>query len=82
MAEKKEEFKYGVSDLAEELGLAEASVRVGLRSIGAEKEGNRYGWNKESDFKAVLKELQARSAKKPDMTPKEGGKKKKKKKKK
>ena len=37
------EFKYGVKDLAEELGIKETSVRVQLRNKGIEKSGKSYG---------------------------------------
>ncbi len=64
-AEKPEkvEPKFGVPNLAGDLGLAEASVRVGLRSLGVEKNfGNKYGWDDEDSYKEVLKALQDRSA--------------------
>lgn len=45
--------KYGITDLAEVLGIAPASVRVKLRANGVEKVGGRYGW----DTKAELNEV-------------------------
>lgn len=51
------EFKYGVSDLAEVLGIKPASVRVGLRKAGIEKAGRSYGWNTKADLNAVADQL-------------------------
>ncbi len=64
-AEKAEkvEPKFGVPNLAADLGLAEASVRVGLRSLNVEKNfGNKYGWDSKEDYDEVLDALKERSA--------------------
>lgn len=61
-AEKKEaapEFKYGVSDVAEALGIENASVRVKLRKSGVEKAGKSYGWNSKADLQEVIDQLKA-----------------------
>ena len=68
-AEKKEkapEFKYGVDNLAEDLGIAPASVRVALRKAGIEKGGRAYGWNSQSDYKSVLTQLKPKKKAKND----------------
>ena len=53
------EFKYGVKDLAEELGIKETSVRVQLRNKGIEKSGKSYGWNSKAELKEVIAQLKA-----------------------
>ena len=51
-------YKYGVSALAKELGIKDASARVALRKHKVEKaEGGVYGWNSEKEFQAVVKQL-------------------------
>lgn len=55
------EFKYGVKDIAEELGIKETSVRVQLRNKGIEKSGKSYGWNSKSELKEVIAALKASS---------------------
>jgi hypothetical protein len=58
MAKKDEvAFKYTVENLAEDLGVQQQTVRIGLRKHGIEKTGNVYGWNNEKDYKAVLAKL-------------------------
>jgi len=53
-------FKFGVSALAKELNIKEASARVQLRKHSIEKaEGGVYGWNSEKAFKDVVKALGA-----------------------
>ena len=52
-----EEFKFTVANLAEDLGIKEASVRVKLRNAEVEKAGRAYGWNKKTDYDKVLKQL-------------------------
>ncbi len=47
-------FKYGVKDLAEALGIKEASVRVRLRNHEVDKAGKTYGWNTKADLQAVV----------------------------
>lgn len=63
-AEKeKEEWEYTVADLADELGIEAASVRVKLRNANVEREGRSYGWNTKKEFDAVLKQLSAKAEK-------------------
>lgn len=53
-----------MSDLAEAVGIAPASVRVALRALEVEKNfGNQYGWNTKKDFDEVVKALKERNAK-------------------
>lgn len=54
-----EKPKYGVSELADALGIEGASVRVKLRKSSFEKEGRAWGWDTKKDFDAVVKELKA-----------------------
>ena len=56
------EFKYGVEDLAEELGIKPASVRVQLRNKGIEKAGKQYGWNSKSELKEVIEQIKSGSS--------------------
>lgn len=53
------EFKYGVEDIAEELGIKPASVRVQLRNKGIEKAGKSYGWNSKAELKEVVDQLKS-----------------------
>lgn len=55
--EKAAEFKYGVSDVAEALGIKEASVRVQLRNKDVPKAGKSYGWNTQAELKEVIAKL-------------------------
>lgn len=57
------EFKYGVKDIAEEMGIKETSVRVQLRNKGIEKSGKSYGWNTKAELKEVIGQLSAGSKK-------------------
>lgn len=60
----KNEPQYGVTELAEAVGIAPASVRVALRDLEVEKNfGNKYGWNTKKDFDAITKALKERNAK-------------------
>lgn len=60
----KEAPKFGVTELAEAVGIAPASVRVALRSLNVEKtHGNQYGWDTKKDFDTVVKALKERNAK-------------------
>jgi hypothetical protein len=61
------EFKYGVAELAEKLGIEAASVRVKLRNAGIKKAGKSYGWNTKADLDEVIDELKSdnKPAKKP-----------------
>ena len=56
------EFKYGVEDIAEELGIKPASVRVQLRNKGIEKAGKAYGWNSKSELKEVIEQIKAKAS--------------------
>jgi hypothetical protein len=53
------EFKFGVEDIAEELGIKPASVRVQLRNKGIEKAGKSYGWNSKSDLREVIDQIRS-----------------------
>jgi len=77
------EFKYGVSDLAEKLGIEAASVRVKLRNAGIDKAGKSYGWNTKGDLDEVAAKLKSDEgkSKKADKESGKGDKKKDKKKK-
>lgn len=55
-----QEFKFGVADLAEELGIEPASVRVQLRNRKIEKAGKSYGWNSKAELKEVVDQLKAK----------------------
>jgi hypothetical protein len=64
-----EGFKYGVNELADELGVEPASARVALRKHGIEKQGAVYGWKNDRDFDAVIKQIKGdakKAAKKDD----------------
>lgn len=56
------EFKFGVQDIADELGIKPASVRVQLRNKGIEKAGKSYGWNTKSELKEVISQLKTSTA--------------------
>lgn len=56
------EFKYGVEDLAEELGIKPASVRVQLRNKGIEKAGKAYGWNSKKELQEVIDQIKSGSS--------------------
>ena len=51
------EHKFGVSDLAEKLGIKEASVRVQLRNKGIEKDGKSYGWDTKAELQEIADQL-------------------------
>lgn len=53
----KTDFKYGVDDVAKELGIKSASARIRLRQASTKKAGKSYGWNSRSDFEGVVKSL-------------------------
>jgi hypothetical protein len=59
------EFKYGVQDLADKLGIEPASVRVKLRNAGVAKAGKSYGWNTKADLDEVIEELKGDGDEKP-----------------
>ena len=56
------EFKFGVEDIAKELGIKPASVRVQLRNKGIEKAGKSYGWNSKSELKEVIEQIRSGSS--------------------
>ncbi len=58
-APAKTEFKFGVSDIAEKLGIKEASVRVQLRNKSIEKAGKSYGWDTKAEMQEVIDQLSA-----------------------
>lgn len=68
------EFKYGVSDLAEALGIEAPSVRVKLRAKGVEKAGKSYGWNTQAELKEVISQLKAADKEEDDEKPAKKGK--------
>jgi len=72
------EFKYGVEDIADELGIKPASVRVQLRNNDIEKAGKSYGWNSKKELAEVIDTIRSD---KDDEDEDEAPKKKKKKKK-
>jgi hypothetical protein len=74
-AEKAPEFKFGVEDIADELGIKPASVRVQLRNKGIEKAGKSYGWNSKADLKEVIDQLKASAKDSDDGDKKAKGKK-------
>lgn len=49
--------KYGIKDLAKQMDLKEASVRVKLRNAGVAKTGKAYGWNTKSELEDVASQL-------------------------
>lgn len=65
MAKDEDAPKYGVAELANELGIEQATARVGLRALQKKKivtkEGKRWGWDTKSDFNAVVKAMKARA---------------------
>ncbi len=65
-ARKAEEEKcdYGVPELAEELDIKEASVRIRLRNAEVPKAGKSYGWKTQKEFEAIVKQLTPAKAEK------------------
>lgn len=57
------EFKYGVADLAEMLGIQEPSVRVQLRNRGIKRAGKSYGWNSKDELKEVADAIRSTGGK-------------------
>lgn len=53
--------KYGVTELAQALGVKETSVRVRLRNAGVEKNGKVYGWDTKSEMQAVVDRLKSKA---------------------
>lgn len=66
--------KYGINDLAAELGIEPASARVRCRAKGIAKAGKSYGWNTKDELKAVADQVRAdpkaEAAEKPKAKPK------------
>lgn len=54
-----EDFKYGVEDLAEKLGIQAASTRVQLRKHKIKKAGRAYGWNTMTEVAAIADQIQS-----------------------
>jgi len=72
-----ETFKYGVSDLADKLGIEAATVRVRLRNANVAKAGKSYGWNTKAELEEVIAEIQAEKPvkkSKEDKAPKKAAK--------
>ena len=61
--------QYTVKDVAEAVGLQEASVRVGLRDSDFEREGRSWTWSTKKAFDEVCKFFKDRSDRRPDLTP-------------
>ncbi len=59
------EFKFGVEELAEKLGIKAASVRVQLRNKGVDKAGKSYGWNTKAELQEVVDTIRAEADEKP-----------------
>ena len=53
------EFKYGVGDLADKLGITEETCRGKLRGLAIAKVGRSYGWNTKDELQAVADKLTA-----------------------
>lgn len=76
-----DEYKFGVEDLADKLGIEGASVRIKLRNAKIKKADNgRYGWKTKSELDEVAAKLKetkaapAKSTKKDDKkAPAKGG---------
>lgn len=71
----KAEFKYTVDNLAKDLDLQPASVRVALRKHDIDKDGGVYGWNSKDEYQEVLGILRepVKSADKPKPKVKAAG---------
>lgn len=55
MAKETTAPKYGVENLAKDLGILPASVRVQLRNKKVKKNSDGvYGWNSQADYKKVV----------------------------
>lgn len=70
MAADNKEFKYGVRELASEMGIQEASARVALRNKGIQKAGKSYGWNSQEEMKKVANKLRGAVAPEPKVKKK------------
>jgi hypothetical protein len=65
------EFKFGVEDLAEAMGVKPASVRVQLRNHSIQKAGKSYGWNTKKELEEVMASIKSEKPAKADK-PKKG----------
>lgn len=65
----KEEYKFDVLNLADDLALAPATVRVMLRKSEIEKAGRSYGWNTQKEYESVLRTLRSVSSSTKDEKP-------------
>lgn len=65
------EFKYGVADIADKLGIDASAVRVKLRNAGVDKAGKSYGWNTKSELNEVIEEISAKAEPKKAKTKEE-----------
>lgn len=59
----KTEAKYGITELAEAVGMVPETVRLKLRKLGVPKAGKSYGWNTKDELKAVVEKLKAEPTK-------------------
>ncbi len=58
--EKAEDYKFGVAELADYLGIEEASVRIKLRNANVKKAPTgRYGWKTKDEMKTLGDKLKA-----------------------
>jgi hypothetical protein len=55
--EKAEKSTYGIAHLVTDTGIEQPKIRIILRTLEIEKNGGRYGWNKVSEYNAVLKQI-------------------------
>jgi hypothetical protein len=55
--EKAEKSTYGIAHLVTDTGIEQPKIRIILRTLEIEKDGGRYGWNKVSEYNAVLKQI-------------------------
>lgn len=64
------EYKFGVEDLADKLGIEPASARIKLRNSGIKPQnGNRYGWETKADLEATVEKLKSAKPAKPAAKP-------------
>lgn len=60
---KDEDYKFGVEDLADKLGIEAASARIKLRNANVKKASTgRYGWKTKADMEKVAEELKSAKA--------------------
>jgi hypothetical protein len=59
---KKESRTYDVENLAKDLGIQPASVRVALRKADIERPGRAYEWSSRKEYDAVLAKLKEASS--------------------